>query len=327
MTNNLVSIVIPVFNVENYTENCLNSIINQSYKNIEIIIIDNFSEDNSLSIIKKFKDPRIKLIANSSNLGVSSARNIGVDNAIGEYITFIDSDDWVDTNYVEMLLHNIYNVDLVIADFIYYSEKKQKKLSKPSLNEYFLSQHSKIFSKQDLINNFNKATVFVWGKLYKLSIIKGNNIRFVGKIAEDTLFNIEYYININSSIKIIEDKLYYYRLGRKNSITSNIQEHNQNILEAFDRLKKLLEVSNNFNNAKKAYYCYVLNNLQMFSRKKANLDIAFFKQASLKLRKIPKEMIIDKKMSLLRKSWFRYYLLNKILSFSYFIVLIRKYIR
>ena len=95
--NKIISVIIPVYNVENYIEKCLNSIVNQTYNNLEIIIIDDGSTDNSIAIAEKIaeNDKRIRIIS-QVNQGVSSARNLGLDNASGEYILFIDSDDWLD---------------------------------------------------------------------------------------------------------------------------------------------------------------------------------------------------------------------------------------
>ena len=104
----LVSVVIPVYNVEKYVEKCLDSVINQTYQNLEIIIVNDGSTDNSLSVCqkKKLSDSRIKLI-NKENGGLSSARNAGIECAQGEFICFIDSDDWIELDYIEVLLNGM----------------------------------------------------------------------------------------------------------------------------------------------------------------------------------------------------------------------------
>ncbi|HDT8036797.1 TPA: glycosyltransferase family 2 protein, partial [Enterococcus faecalis] len=112
----LVSVVIPVYNVEKYVEKCLDSVINQTYQNLEIIIVNDGSTDNSLSVCqkKKLSDSRIKLI-NKENGGLSSARNAGIECAQGEFICFIDSDDWIELDYIEVLLNGMENTNVDIS--------------------------------------------------------------------------------------------------------------------------------------------------------------------------------------------------------------------
>ena len=129
MQKDLISIVIPVYNVENYLNRCIESIISQTYENIEIILINDGSKDNSLLICKEYKnkDKRIKVI-DKKNEGVSIARNIGVEKSSGKYVIFVDSDDWIEKTFVENLHKKIseYNVDICIGGCINYSDKNQK---------------------------------------------------------------------------------------------------------------------------------------------------------------------------------------------------------
>ena len=115
---NQVSVIIPVFNTEEYLPKCISSIINQTIKNIEIICVNDCSTDNSLKILQNFskQDIRIRIVDLKENKGVSNARNTGIDLAQGEYIYFIDSDDWIDTNYLEEMLTKIkeVNSDIII---------------------------------------------------------------------------------------------------------------------------------------------------------------------------------------------------------------------
>jgi len=116
----LVSIIIPCFNCSKTIKRCLNSVVNQTYKNIEIIVVNDGSRDDTLSILKKYqsRDPRIVLI-NKTNTGVSASRNIGINEAMGEYITFVDSDDYLDLKTIQKYINviNEYDVDLIISDF------------------------------------------------------------------------------------------------------------------------------------------------------------------------------------------------------------------
>ena len=121
--NKIISVIIPVYNVENYIEKCLNSIVNQTYNNLEIIIIDDGSTDNSIAIAEKIaeNDKRIRIIS-QVNQGVSSARNLGLDNASGEYILFIDSDDWLDLETCKIALDTMIKHDADVVMWPYISE-------------------------------------------------------------------------------------------------------------------------------------------------------------------------------------------------------------
>ena len=116
MSNYAVSIVVPVYNAEKYLPKCIDSILNQTFKNFELILVNDGSKDNSLIICEDYKvsDRRIKVI-NKKNEGVSIARNIGINSAKGKYIMFIDSDDWIESNMVEKMYDAIQNSDIAIC--------------------------------------------------------------------------------------------------------------------------------------------------------------------------------------------------------------------
>ncbi len=130
-----VSVIVPVYNVEKYLEECIESLINQTLTDIEIICINDGSTDNSLKILEELqkKDNRIKII-NQKNSGVSSARNNGIENATGEYIGFVDSDDWIDSDYYEKLYNTAkkYNSDIAAGD-MYRRNKKRFNYEKEEL--------------------------------------------------------------------------------------------------------------------------------------------------------------------------------------------------
>ena len=125
--NNLISIIVPIYNVEKYLKKCIDSIINQTYKNLEIILVDDGSPDNCGKICDEYakKDNRIKVI-HKENGGVSSARNVGVENATGEYIGFVDSDDYIEKDMYEVLINNLKkeNADIsIISNYEVYKNK------------------------------------------------------------------------------------------------------------------------------------------------------------------------------------------------------------
>lgn len=125
-----VSIIIPVYGVEKYISQCLESVINQSYENIEIIVVNDGTKDNSMKIVEEYLlDERIKII-NKENGGLASARNRGIEEATGEYIYFLDSDDWIEVNTIEVLVEESNNLDIIYSNFWYFDEKNQKKKKK-----------------------------------------------------------------------------------------------------------------------------------------------------------------------------------------------------
>lgn len=217
MNNDLISIIIPIYNVEKYIKECIDSVVKQSYKNIEIILIDDGSKDNSGKICDYYsnKYKQIRVI-HKHNEGVSIARNIGIELSAGKYITFIDADDFVEPNYIEILYKQCIgkNADLSIcgANDI----DNDKKIIKTSI-KYAKTLNSKEAMKELL--NEKYYTGVVWGKMYKRDLFKNIKFNKEIKIAEDldVLYKIIdkcNLINIDTS-----KKLYYYRI-RKNSATT-----------------------------------------------------------------------------------------------------------
>ena len=181
----LISVIVPVYNTGEFLENCLESISGQTYGNIEIILIDDGSTDNSSKICDDFsrKDSRFKVI-HKSNGGVSSARNTGLDNVRGKYIAWVDSDDWVDSDYLEILYHylSINKADMVVGDYANGDRLQQN--WQPRIKECCLSgkQAFSFFLRQ-------RIEPGVCGGLYKTELFQG--IRFQGRIAEDEEANFQ----------------------------------------------------------------------------------------------------------------------------------------
>lgn len=183
-----ISVIIPVYNVENYLDRCINSVINQTYKDLEILLINDGSTDRSGEICDYYKniDSRIKVI-HKSNGGVSSARNIGLNIATGEWIAFLDSDDYIESNMYEELYNDAIenNVD-VCACFFKYLTSDNKILFNPTkehndLNKKYSGEQFLKLLYTDLYTNL--ICVVVWNKIYKKKVFE--NISFVSKIAED----------------------------------------------------------------------------------------------------------------------------------------------
>ena len=199
----LVSIIVPVYNKEQFLHKLIPSLINQSYKEIEIILIDDGSKDNSLKICKSYKDKRLKVI-HQENGGVSSARNLGLLKATGDYIAFVDADDYIEKDYIKKLITNIKEYDICECGYNRVDEKG-------NVLERFVPHEELItdnYQLQDYYLNYNNTNDFLWNKLFKRKII--NDIKFSKhKCSEDFLFIIKVFANANSKVTI-PDQLYNY---------------------------------------------------------------------------------------------------------------------
>ena len=211
--NELVSIIVPVYNVEKYIDQCLNNIINQTYRNIEIIIINDGSTDNSYNICKKYasQDPRV-IFLSQENKGVSYARNEGILCSHGEYITFVDSDDYIELNYIGCLINAIEeNIDLVSICF-------------NSRGDYLPG----LITNQVQMAKLFTAFGYTWGKLIRRKCIKELfNVQL--NFAEDFIFYISLLKNLRS-VLIINYNGYHYRI-RIGSLTGKDKNEPHTISE------------------------------------------------------------------------------------------------
>lgn len=213
-----VSVIIPIYNAEKFLSLCLESIINQTYKNLEIVLVNDGSLDNSIEICRQYaeRDNRIKII-DDKNRGVSYARNKGIEKATGQYILFIDSDDIVKKNYIDILVKKINkntNLDMAVCAYEEVNLNCNKKKNYNIDNSKIALLTGSLKKDYYLIREFLNTP---WGKLYKTQIIKKHNIRFPDKcnIAEDQIFNYQYYLYVKEYI-YINEPLYVY-MHRKNS--------------------------------------------------------------------------------------------------------------
>ena len=213
----LVSIIVPVYNVEKYIHKCLNSILNQSYYNLEVILVDDGSTDKSGEICDEYAllDKRIHII-HKENGGLSSARNAALDIVSGEYIAFVDSDDWIEREMIEKLVEKAIEeeADMVQCGFRYVNEHNDIKGTNSSKGIVISNNESLI----DLYFSQKIIDVVVWNKLYKKYLF--DNIRmFEGRNNEDTMIMPEILLQVGKFINI--DGEYYNYLKREDSIMSN----------------------------------------------------------------------------------------------------------
>lgn len=224
MIKPIISVIVPVYNVQDYIEKCLDSILSQTFTNFELICVNDGSTDNSREILEKYKkrDCRIKII-DKQNGGLSSARNAGMDVARGEFLSFIDSDDWVDVTMLEKLYKsiNFYNSDIAICAVHQFDETNQQiDDSNPyyTLEFFDKSFDNTVFSYKNVKPFIMDVCVMAWNKLYRRSFIQNCNAKFPqGLIFEDGPFFFNIFFK-TQRVSIVRDFLYYYRINRKNSI-------------------------------------------------------------------------------------------------------------
>lgn len=189
----LISIIIPVLNGEQFIGKCLESVINQTYKNLQIIVIDDGSTDNTYQILKDYqqKDFRIEII-HQSNGGVSKARNNGLKSAKGQWICFIDADDYIETDYCKNMLNKVKELE---ADVLIAGEIENASDDSYIQDKYKLIQACLSYDEQSFPFNIDAP----WGKIFKLSIIKDNNIFFPERLtrSEDAYFCMSFYNHAN----------------------------------------------------------------------------------------------------------------------------------
>lgn len=234
------SVIIPIYNAELFVDRCLNSITKQTFTSYEIIIINDGSIDKSLEECKKIAIGNNKIrIINQNNKGVSSARNIGIDNAIGEYIVFIDIDDTLETNALEVSYKYIKKTkaDTLIWNFNEYEESQLK-------NSHCLILTDKTYISSNLLFKDKIRHFACWGYVLKKDIIKNRQIRFKKELSmsEDRLFIFEY-LTYAKRIHTIPDSLYNHYKNPSSACNSNL-----NIKKAMDQLKAaqyLIELKSN----------------------------------------------------------------------------------
>lgn len=252
MENSLISIIIPVYNTENYLSECIESVRLQSYKNLEVIFINDGSTDNSSAILSKAaeSDSRIRIIE-QKNSGLSAARNSGMREATGDYIMFLDSDDWIDKETCEIALGKVKEYDADVVFWPYIREYQEKSLKTP-----LFSDKEIIWKSNDIRRLFRRmvgltgkelaepqktdSLITAWGKLYKKSAL--NDLKFVDTNiigTEDALFNIQFFSQIQSAVYIPE----YFSHYRKYNEISLTHQYKANLARRWKELyQRILQI-------------------------------------------------------------------------------------
>ena len=227
-----LSIIIPCYNVEKFVQKCANSILVQKGFDCELIFVNDGSKDNTLHILENLaiKDNRIKVI-NQENQGLSGARNTGIENAKGDYIMFVDADDWLEPNAFELISKNFNKEDLFCFSYNRVFEKKSvpRDLKINGVYEAAFIQRRMVGLLGEELRDPSQADslVTVWGKIYKTDIVKKNKIVFVDtKIFgnEDAFFNIQY-LEFSYVVKLLNLPLYNYRKNNFSSYTNHYKPY------------------------------------------------------------------------------------------------------
>lgn len=242
-----ISVIVPIYNVEKELSRCLDSIVNSSYKNLEIILVDDGSTDSSGHICDEYKkkDCRIKVV-HKSNGGLSDARNKGIDLATGDYLAFIDSDDAIAKDMLsyllEILLKN--NCDISVCNYMTFSTLEVPKIKND------INKTTKIYSNKEVLDILLEGNVshsdYAWNKLYKKELFK--NIRYPkGKKMED--IGTTYKLYYNSKKIVISDSVKYYYYQRPNSILgkNSYDNYKDNLELSIERYNFLVEKNLNIN--------------------------------------------------------------------------------
>lgn len=235
MEEQLVTVVVPVYNVEKYLNRCIESLVNQTYRNLEIILVDDGSPDNCPVICDEWadKDCRIKVI-HKTNAGLGMARNSGIDCARGKYIFFFDSDDYVDSTIVEKCVSSAKKHD---SDVVIYGRCEVYEDGRCVPKK--IVSYKDTFVQEEVVNDLLPAMftydmgfgVSAWGKMFLLDTIRRYSLRFVSEreiISEDAYFALEYFSNISRASIINECLYFYYKREDSLSRSFRLDRHNQN---------------------------------------------------------------------------------------------------
>lgn len=255
--NPKVSVIIPVYNTELYLPKCLDSVINQTLNEIEIIAINDGSTDNSVEILNDYalNDSRIRIIS-SQNKGGGAARNIGLSIATGNYIIFLDSDDFFELDMLEKMYKSAIkdNLDIVVCNMNKYNDINKKfEIHKViTIPEFIMPNEVFNYKKcpDDIFNYFQNAA---WNKLYKLEFIKSNNLKFQEIRRTNDLFFTKRAIVLANRISCLENIFVHYRSEMKTNCQSNNYKYPLEFLKSLIALKKFLSEKNLYKEVEQSY--------------------------------------------------------------------------
>lgn len=247
-----ISIIVPIYNVEKYIDRCLDSLVNQTLKEIEIIIVNDKTPDNSMEICEKYaeKDHRIKIYNKDENEGLGYTRNYGINKANGEFIAFVDSDDYVDKDFYEKLYNKAIetNTDICFGEFKTYNSKNENDITTIKIPFKNDVENTKDILYNMILRNQNERNLLtgyinasVWQAIYTKSIINENNILFISErkyLAEDVIFNFEYLMQ-SKKASFVRGAYYYYCFNESSLTHTYIQNRMEKVKVQKNKLIEL----------------------------------------------------------------------------------------
>ena len=261
-----VSIIIPFHNVEQYITQCIESLINQTLSDIEIIFINDCSTDSSAEIVQKYmqNDKRIILLNTEKESGQSHARNLGLDVASGEYIGFVDSDDWVEVDMFEKMYHKALSggTDITMCMAQLYDDKENKTYTDDYYSLKPLSNMGdSVFSANDTKDEILNINVVLWNKIYRKNFLKSIGIKLAdGYIYEDLLFFYQTYLKAKR-VNILWEALYYYRQNRKYSTMQNSDKKVYDRIPMVEATYKTLQEADFFKEKKAEIVSWIIDDI------------------------------------------------------------------
>lgn len=213
-----ISVIIPVYGVEKYIRKCLESVVNQTYKNLEIIVVNDGTKDNSMEIVKEYLEDKRIVIINKENGGISSARNAGLKIATGDYISFVDSDDWLELDLYKKLMIDLNDEDIIIFNYKVIDNKNLKVLKEKKFFNYNRSLKTKRNMGGEYLFDIEP---YVWNKLFKRKFIEDYKYKFIENIeGEDSVWSYETYV-FSEKVTFKAEVGYNYRINRIGSLVYN----------------------------------------------------------------------------------------------------------
>lgn len=263
MENPVVSVIVPVYNVEPYLPQCLDSIVNQTLKNIEIICVNDSSTDNSLNILNHYaeKDPRIKVVT-QPNGGAGAARNRGLSLAAGKYLSFLDSDDFFEPDMLE-LAYNKAVCDK--ADFVvfqsdqYYTDRKEFVSVPWTLREKEIPPYTPFNHRQMTDNIFKVFVGWAWDKLYDREFVEKNHLRFQEQRTSNDMLFVFSGVAVAKRISVVKKVLAHQRRDAKDSLSKTRENSWHCFYDALSALRDRLKSEGLYDELEKDYINYALH--------------------------------------------------------------------
>lgn len=261
MVNALISVIIPVYNAEKYIKRALQSILTQTYRKIEVIIVDDGSIDGSASVCSAIDDERI-IVIRQENVGPAQARNTGLEYASGEFICFLDADDYLEPDFIEILYNSIQHADISVCGYNVVSENSKIKSS-------YRPEETVVASTVAVNHVLYQKSVsgFLWNKMFKKNVILNNNLHFIPSVfvGEDLLFVLRY-LSFADDVVFINESLYNYTYI-ETSISHSVDDRKLTLLDAYSEAYTIFDDESYRENILSLYMAHYLTFYELLDNK------------------------------------------------------------